>query len=69
MNTYTCNSFTGHYPVGSAAVVRAKDAAEAADMLNRELRARKLNGDAMPQDMIQFPDEVKAVRILVDGDY
>ena len=70
MKTFTCNSFTGHYPVGAAAVVFAKDAIEAANKLNTELREAGLPGDAEAKDMQVFPSERNEdVRILVDGNY
>lgn len=70
MKTYTCNNFTGHYPVGSAAIVRAKDAVEAADKLNAALKDAGLEGDAEVKDMLAFPiGPTDDVRILVDGNY
>jgi hypothetical protein len=70
MKTYTCDKFTGHYPVGSAAIVRANDAVEAADKLNEALREDGLVGDAEIKDMIVFPiGKTDDVRILVNGNY
>lgn len=37
MNIYTNTVFEGHYPVGSAAIVVAKDAFQATDLLLKEL--------------------------------
>ena len=68
MKTFTCNKFTGHYPVGVAAVVRAQDTLEAAQKLNEALRQQGLPGDANPQDMLEFGGR-EQVRILADGDY
>jgi len=68
LSVYTNNSFTGHYPVGSAAVVIASGPQEAAAMLNAELRSRGLDGDVKPEDMLAMgPDS--SVRVLCDGDY
>ena len=63
---YTCTTFTGYYPVGSAAVVRANSPEEAAELLNKELIFFGLQGDVKAEDMIIFNDDVK---ILNDGDY
>lgn len=66
---YTNDQFKGHYPTGTAAVVRANSPQEAADMLNVVLREQhNLSGDAKPEDMIEFTDNT-IVRILNDGDY
>lgn len=69
MNIYTNNQFTGYYPVGSAAIVRADSPKAAADKLNHMLKLMDLPGDAKAKDMKPFPDGVETVRILVDGDY
>lgn len=70
MKTYTCRDFTGHWPVGAAAVVRADNEEEAAAVLNRELReVHGLAGDAEPANMILFPHPKERVRVLVDGNY
>ncbi len=70
MRVYTCREFTGHYPVGAAAVVFAGDQGEAARKLNLALRAQGLDGDAKPEAMLEFPTyEGDEVRILVNGDY
>jgi hypothetical protein len=67
MKTYTCTSFTGFCPVGTAAVVRAENAEEAAEMLNEELVVLGLPGDATPDEMRHVT--AKGVYILRDGDY
>ena len=70
MKTFTNNNFTGHYPVGTSAVVRAKNAVEAADKLNAALKEVGLKGDAEVKDMIVFPiSNIDDVRILNDGEY
>lgn len=66
MNYYTNTNFTGHYPVGTAAVVHARSQKEAAERLNAELVKVGLPGDAKPQDMNIFRI---GVRILLDGQY
>lgn len=69
MKTYTCNKFTGHYPVGSAAVVRADSPESAVEILNATLRDAGLPGDAKMEDLVPFPAKGEMVRILVDGNY
>ena len=67
-NVYTCTTFTGHYPVGTAAVIAAPSQEVAAEMLNSELQLRGLPGDAKPEDMILYPVDDNC-RILTDGNY
>lgn len=57
---WTCNSFTGFWPVGTAAVVRAATADEASTILADALRKQGL-----PQEEPFEGD----VAILCDGDY
>jgi hypothetical protein len=66
---FTCKTFEGCYPVGTAAIVCAKNAKQAADKLNVELKSRCLPGDALAKDMIEFPADGEEVRILCDGNY
>jgi len=51
---YTCNAFKGFYPVGSAAVIEAADAAQAARLLNARLHDIGLAGDVLESDMWLF---------------
>jgi len=71
MKVFTCNNFSGHYPVGTAAVVIAETREEAAEDLNHKLKSQhSLPGDAKPEDMIEFPSDCReSVRILCDGNY
>jgi hypothetical protein len=69
MKTYTNNKFTGHYPVGTAAVVRANTPEKAAEVLNETLRTLGLDGDAKAEDMEEWPGFGQLVRILADGNY
>ncbi len=68
MNIYSNTSFTGHWPVGTAAVVRANNAEEAAEILNAELRLLGLRGDATAEGM-ELWSRKDRVLILSDGDY
>lgn len=70
MKVFTCTKFTGVWPVGTAAVVIAEDAQDAADSLNVKLRSRGLKGDADASGMEEFPSDTReSIRILCDGEY
>ena len=69
MKIYTCNNFTGHWPVGTAAVVVAANPIEASILLNKELVKGRLDGDATPDDMWELSADTEKVRILCNGDY
>ena len=70
MPLYTNTTATGHYPVGFAAIVLAKDKHNAAAKLNAELREQGLPGYAKAKDMIEFPiGPQDDVRVLCNGDY
>lgn len=66
---WTNNYFKGHYPVGSAAVVCAETAEDAALFLERSLAQNGLGQRIDPCGMVEFPPTNGAVRILVDGNY
>lgn len=70
LNVYTCVDFIGFYPVGSAAVVVAKDEDEAEKALKKALKERGLDNDTENLTMVYLPLTKKArAVILVDGDY
>ena len=66
---FTCKTFEGYYPVGTAAIVCAKNASQAAEKINAKLKSNGLPGDALTKDMIEFPADGEIVRILCDGNY
>ena len=68
-NIYTCNKFTGWYPVPTAAVVIADDEEEAANALNEKLVKMGLDGNAEEKDMIYMSSTFNDIRILSDGNY
>ena len=68
-NVYINTQFTGHYPVGTAAVVVAGDRFQAADMLNTELAMRGLKPDVKSVDMVKVNTERLSAHILCDGNY
>ena len=69
MKVYTHNSFTGHWPVGTAAVVVAEDRDMAVTLLEGKLKdiglPQKINRDDLMVISIAHPVAV----ILRDGDY
>lgn len=69
LNVYTCVDFTGHYPVGQAAVVVAEDPDKAEVLLKKALKKVGLDqgGDAL--NMVQLPLGRSKVVILMDGNY
>lgn len=72
MPIFTNNTFRGHYPVGTAVVVSARNAEDAALILNGYLAAMGLAQEPplAAADMQPFP--IKAgvgVRVLCDGNY
>lgn len=69
MKVWTTTDFAGHYPVGVAAVVCADTAMQAAELLNVQLRARGLAGDATAEGMQRFVTSKPGCEILSDGDY
>lgn len=69
MKVYTNNKFTGHWPVGTAAVVVAESAVQAMNLLNIKLAAYDLPADAEEKDMVLVVTSKENVRILCDGNY
>ena len=69
MKLWTCNKFEGHYPVGTAAIVRATTAEIAASRLNTMLQEfYNLRGNATADMMEEFTDR-DTCRVLCDGNY
>lgn len=71
METWTCRGFTGHWPIGTAAVVYAETREQAAELRNNELNTCGLPGNVVPENMIKFPPDTQhpAVLVLCDGNY
>jgi hypothetical protein len=69
MMTWTCNNFTGHYPVGTAAVVTADNVALAIQLLEAELVRQGLPQQIKPEQLIPMVTSTRKVRILCNGDY
>lgn len=68
MKVFTCTKFTGHWPVGVAAVSVAENQEAAAEYLNLALLEIGLAGDAFPTDMVEAEMNPGAT-VLHDGDY
>ena len=68
MKIWTNNKFDGYWPVGTAAVVVADTAENAADYLSVFLREKNLP-DAKKEDMEEMNFIDGEVRILSDGNY
>lgn len=68
---WTNNTFSGHYPVGSAAVVSAKTAEEAAERLNNHLALIGLpqQEPVTPEQMVKFSQTDGNLVVLWDGNY
>jgi hypothetical protein len=69
LKVYTCTTFSGRWPVGTAAVVAANDAAHAADLLSEQLRRIHLSQKLGAKDMIEFDMTKPFAFVLNDGDY
>ncbi len=69
MKVFTCTSFTGHYPVGTSAVIVAKDVETACKLLYDQLI--KI-GPAQPidkYDLTEVSTETESCSVLQDGNY
>ena len=68
LRVWTC-SFEGHYPVGTAAVVIACTAKEAAGFIEKELEAQGLPQSILASDMKNIKLKDGNAIILNDGNY
>ena len=69
LKLFTCNSFKGHYPTGTAAVVLAPSEEEAAALLEKELKNMGLAQSIKPDQMNYCKFSNSKVIILNDGNY
>lgn len=67
MNVYTCTSFTGFNPIGTAAVIIAKNKRQATRLLREELAAIGLKLD--DDDVIERVPMKLGAWILESGEY
>lgn len=69
IKVWTNTKFSGHWPVGVAAVVIAVNEEEAAVILNSRLKEGGLKGDAEASDMRRLLMANGNCAILCDGNY
>lgn len=70
MRVFYSNNFRGHYPVGTSAVIVARDKDEAHVLLTSKLIGMGL--PPRPDDNItihEVPTDCTSVTVLQDGDY
>ena len=67
LKVYVCTDFSGHWPVGTSAIVVATGPDRAKAMLNYDLELMGLKSDA--EHMQKLDITVEAVHILQDGEY
>ena len=69
MKGYTCTTFKGHFPVGTAAVVIAKGRRIARTRLSRALKVQGLPGLSGKDRLEEIRFDSPGVYILADGDF
>lgn len=69
VNIYINRTFTGHYPVGTSAVVVAPNNVVAAEMLEEELKNHGLSQKIDPKEMERLSTYRLSVVILNNGNY
>lgn len=69
MNVYTHTKFSGHYPIGTAAVVVAENKRQAAKLLSTELAKRGLPQEIDLRHLERLFTTKNCVVVLRDGDY
>jgi len=69
MKVWLNTDFTGHYPVGTAAVVVADTAQQAAEMLNAALVEGGLTANSTPEQFTRLPTNSPRAVVLNDGNY
>lgn len=69
MKVFAHITFEGFYPVGTAAVVVANDAAQAAQLLSDELKSIRLGQEIKADEFIEIDTDTPSALVLRDGDY
>jgi hypothetical protein len=72
MRIWVCTDFEGFWPVGTAAVVVAPTKESALQVLQGDLRARKLTGlqaDGSEPTLVEIDPDSFQCTILLDGTY
>lgn len=68
MKIFSCDDFTGHYPVGTSAIIIAEDEAQAKSLLDEKLLEQNLKLDGTESFKEINLHSAKAI-ILNNGDY
>jgi hypothetical protein len=69
MKVWTNTEFEGYYSIGTAAVVVAETAEQAADLLNDDLQLLGLTRSATAEQFHRLPVNTPKVLILNNGNY
>lgn len=71
MKVFYNTEFKGHYPVGTAALVVAENAATAAVLLRDELAKQGLDQEVLAAHMVELKlkDDKRQVIVLLNGNY
>jgi len=69
MNVYTIQGFTGHNPVGTAAMVVARDKGQARRLLDKDLESRGLPKLQPEVSFTKVDTNVAQSVVLHDGEY
>jgi hypothetical protein len=69
LKVFTNIAFEGHYPVGVAAIIIAKDKHDAARLLSNALFDAHLDPNVTEENMIEVNSDEEQALILCDGNY
>lgn len=69
MKVFTCTTFSGFYPVGTAAVIVAPNSKEAKEQLEAALAAKGLPQKIKLNDLKEIETFSVGTYILCDGNY
>lgn len=69
MKVWTCNTFAGHWPVGTAAVIVAPTELEALHLLDEAIQAQGLKPLREHDKLVELSTDSQRVSILCNGDY
>ena len=69
MRVFYTNDFRGHYPVGTSAVIVARNLGEAYVLMTSQLIAMGLGTDNSDFTITELPTDSTRVVVLNDGEY
>jgi len=69
LNVYVCSKFSGREGARVVAMIVARDATRALELLNEQLRNEQLPDDAKVDDCLLFPIHGETALILANGSY